>query len=91
MHIEICVSVSQAAGVIHRALCLFVLERRDHGATLGAGSATVNLVLGVQPAVTACLATGVSEWRGANPVPARTAVIQPLGSVRTGWSLYKTT
>lgn len=37
-------SVSQAAGVIHRVLCLLMLERRDPGATLGAGSATANLV-----------------------------------------------
>lgn len=36
-------SVSQAAGVIHRDLCPLVLERRDPGATLGAGSATANL------------------------------------------------
>lgn len=37
-------SFTQAAGVIHRDLCLLVLERRDPGATLGAGSATANLV-----------------------------------------------
>lgn len=40
----LCVFVSQAAGVIHRALCLLVPERRDPGATLEAGSATANLV-----------------------------------------------
>lgn len=40
----ICVSVSQAAGVIHRALCLLVLGRTEPGATLEVGSATANLV-----------------------------------------------
>lgn len=37
-------SVSQAAGVIRGALCLLVLERSEHGATLEVGSATANLV-----------------------------------------------
>lgn len=38
------VSVSQAAGVTRRALYLLVLEWRDSGATLEAGSVNVDLV-----------------------------------------------
>lgn len=70
--------------MIHRALCLLVLERRDPGATLEPGSATANLVLEAQAAATACLATGDLERRAVNLVPALTAVTQPLGSAWTG-------
>ncbi len=68
----------------HRALCHLVPGRRDPGVTREAGSATASLAWGAQAVAAACLAIGVSEWRAANPAPALTAVIQPLGSVWTG-------
>lgn len=57
----ICVFVSQAAGVIHKALCLQALERRVPGAIPEVDSATANQVWGAQAAATACLATGALE------------------------------
>jgi len=56
----------------------------DPGATLRLASATVKLVLGAQAAAIVCRVTGDLEKGAANPVPARTAVIQPLGFVWTG-------
>lgn len=43
-HTTVSISASQAAGVIHGALCLLVQERMDPGATREAGSVTANLV-----------------------------------------------
>lgn len=83
-HDCICAFVSQAAGVIHKALCLHVLERRVPGAIPEVASAAANQVWGAQAAATACLATGALERKAANPVPALTAVIQPLASAWTG-------
>lgn len=76
----ICVFVSQAAGVTHKALFLHVMEKRVPGAIPEVASATANQVWVAQAAVTACLATGALERKAANPVPAHTAVIQPMGS-----------
>lgn len=71
----------QAAGVIHRDHCPLALARTPPGAILEVGSATAKWVLGAPAAVTVSLATGASVRRAANPVPAPTAVMQPLGSV----------
>lgn len=78
------VFVSQAAGVIHKAPCLIVPDRRVLGAIPEVASATANQVWGAQAVAAAFLATGALEMKGASPVSALTAVTQPLASASTG-------
>lgn len=84
IHNCISVFVPQAAGVIHRALCQLIRERRGRGVTLEAGSATANTAWAAQAATTAFLAIGVLERGAVNPVRVLATVIQPLDSVCTG-------
>lgn len=76
--------VSQAAGVIHGALCPRTLERGAPGATREAASAAANLELAVQTAASACLVFGVLAREAVDRVAALTAATPPLGSVRPG-------
>lgn len=76
--------VSQAAGVIHGALCLHTLERGAPGATRGVGSAAANLALAVQTAASACPVFGVLARKAVDHVAALTSATPPPGIVRPG-------
>lgn len=80
---------AHAAGVIHRALCQLIRERRGRGVTLEAGSATANTAWAAQAATTAFLAIGVLERGAVNPVRVLATVIQPLDSVCTATQMIR--